>query len=313
MAGLIKPKRLGPGSTIAIIAPAGPPNPDRLKKGLDFLREHGYKLKVMAQVRRRLGYLAGDDSMRALALMDAFADDEVDGIFAARGGYGSLRILSDIDYRFIGSHPKPFVGYSDLTALLLAIYKKTGLVTFHGPMPAVEFGRRIRSYTIERFFRAIESRDVPGEIAAPDGYLIGRINGGRAEGPIVGGNLSLMARMVGMGFLPSFKNKIVFIEDTEEEPYRLDAYLAQLFSATDITEAAGFVIGEMTRTESRFGHIEGWTANKVIKDYFSRLDQPVIYNFPCGHGKEKITIPIGIDVALDADKKTLEFLEAGVR
>jgi muramoyltetrapeptide carboxypeptidase len=313
MAGLIKPKRLGPGSTIAIIAPAGPPNPDRLKKGLDFLRDHGYKVKVMPQVRRRLGYLAGDDSMRALALMDAFADDEIDGIFSARGGYGSLRILPDLDYKLIANHPKPFVGYSDLTALLLAINKKSGLVTFHGPMPAVEFGRRIRPYTIERFFSAIESDEVAGEIKAPPEYTVGRINGGRAEGPIVGGNLSLMARMVGMGFLPSFKDKIVFIEDTEEEPYRLDAYLAQLFSATDITEAAGIVVGEMTKTESRFGHIDGWTAAKVIKDYFSRLDQPVIYNFPCGHGKEKITIPVGIRVALDADKKSLEFLEAGVR
>jgi muramoyltetrapeptide carboxypeptidase len=311
MAGIIKPIRLGRGSTIAIVAPAGPPNPDRLRKGLDYLRDHGYKTKVFPQVRKRLGYLAGDDSLRALAIMDAFADSNVDGIFAGRGGYGCLRILSHLDYKFIGEHPKPFVGYSDLTALLLAIYEKTGLVTFHGPMAAVEFGKPLRSYTADYFFKALESGHV-GKIDRPDGYKIGCINSGQAQGVIVGGNLSLMARMVGMGFLPAFRNKIVFLEDTEEEPYRLDAYLAQLFAATDITEASGFVIGEMTRTESKFGHIEGWSADKVIDDYFSRLTQPVISNFPCGHGKEKITIPIGIKVALDADNKTLEFLESGV-
>jgi muramoyltetrapeptide carboxypeptidase len=257
--------------------------------------------------------LAGDDKMRAAAVMDAFSDPAVDGIFAARGGYGCLRLLPHIDFGIIGGHPKVFAGYSDLTVLLLSIYKDCGFVTFHGPMAAIEFGRTIRDYTAAHFFDAVEGRMSSGTVKRPAGYRPGAINGGIAEGAIVGGNLSLMARMAGTGYLPSFEGKIVFLEDTEEEPYRLDAYLAQLFMATDMAKATGFILGEFTRTEPRYGHLNKWSAARVLKDYFSRLRQPVLTGFPCGHGKEKITIPIGIRVKLDADKKTVTFLESGVR
>ncbi len=304
---------LGPGSTIAVVAPSGPPRADRLRRGLDFLRKHGYKLKVYSQVRRRLGYLAGDDEARAAALVDAFSDDSIDGIFAARGGYGCLRLLPYIDFAAIGHHPKVFVGYSDLTVLLLSIYKECGIVTFHGPMVGIEFGRRTRrEYTVGRFFDAIEGRMLLGAIGKPAGYRPGAIKGGIAEGRIVGGNLSLIARMAGTRYLPSFEGKIVFLEDTEEEPYRLDAYLAQLFMATDIAKAAGFILGEFTRIEPRYGHDNSWSAARVLRDYFSRLKQPVLTGFPCGHGKEKITIPIGVQARLDADKKIVTFLESGV-
>jgi muramoyltetrapeptide carboxypeptidase len=313
MAGTIRPNKLRAGSTVAIIAPAGPPRPDRLRKGLKFLEAHRYNPKIFPQLKRKLGYLASDDKTRAEALLRAFEDDSIDGIFAARGGYGCLRLLSLIDFDIIGRHPKVFVGYSDLTALLLSIYKECGLATFHGPMVAVEFGRKLKKYTCAQFFRALEQKAPLGKIEMPAGYKLGVINSGRAEGEIVGGNLSLIARMAGTGFLPSFKGKIVFIEDTEEEPYRLDAYLAQLFLATDLGEASGFIIGEITRTEARYGHAKGWTAGHVIKDYFSGLRQPVITGFPCGHGKEKITIPIGVKVLIDTNDRTVEFLESGVK
>jgi muramoyltetrapeptide carboxypeptidase len=312
MARTIRPKRLQAESNIAIIAPAGPPPLGRLLKGLKFLQEHGFRTRVFPQVRRRMGYLAGEDKARAAAIMEAFSDKSIDGIFAARGGYGCLRLLPHLNFDTIRRNPKVFVGYSDLTVLLLSIYKECGFVTFHGPMPAVEFGRRLRDYTVRHFFGAIEEPDPIGPIRKPARYRWGKINSGRARGIIIGGNLSLMARMVGSGFLPSFKNRIVFLEDTEEEPYRLDAYLAQLFMSTDITKASGFIIGEMTRTEARYGHIKGWSAERVIKDYFSRLKQPVITGFPCGHGREKITIPIGVRAQIDADKKTVEILESGV-
>ena len=312
MAGTVKPRRIGPGSNIAIIAPAGPPRADRLRKGLEFLRKRGYKLRIYPQVRRKLGYLAGDDKARASALMEAFSDESIDGIFAAKGGYGCLRLLPHLDYKVIENKPKVFVGYSDLTALLLSIYNKCGIVTFHGPMAAVEFGRRLREYTVDHFFGAIEGSLLPATIKKPTGYKFEVINDGVAEGIIMGGNLSLMARMAGTGYLPSFKGRIIFLEDTEEEPYRLDAYLAQLFMSTDIKDAAGFILGEFTRTEPRYGHVKGWSAAQVLNDYFSRLHRPALTGFPCGHGKEKITIPIGVRVMLDADKKTVTFLESGV-
>jgi muramoyltetrapeptide carboxypeptidase len=313
MAETIKAKCLQPGSTIAIIAPAGPPRADRLRKGLDFLRRRGYKLKVFPQIKLKTGYLAGSDQERAEALMDAFSNKAIDGIFAARGGYGCLRLLPYIDFSIVKRNPKVLVGYSDLTVLLLSIYKKCGFVTFHGPMTAVEFGRRLRDYTVRHFFNALENPTPMGIIKRPAGYNLSAINGGAATGVIIGGNLSLIARMAGTGFLPSFERKIVFLEDTEEEPYRLDAYLAQLFMATDLAKASGFILGEFTRTEPRYGHTNSWSTKQVLNDYFSELKQPVLSGFPCGHGKEKITIPIGVRATLDADKKSVTFLESGVR
>ena len=313
MARLVKPSRISPGSTIAIVAPAGPPDPRRLRIGAAFLKQRGYNVRVFPQARRKLGYLAGDDRARAEALNDAFNDETIDAIICARGGFGSLRILEYLDFDLIRSNPRIFVGYSDITVLLLAIYSRTSLVTFHGPMAAVEFGRRLRPYTIERFFAAIESNGALGEIKRPSGYRLERIVGGKTEGRIVGGNLSLMTKLVGSGFLPSFRNRIVFLEDTEEEAYRIDGYLSQLIRGTDFASARAFIIGEFTRTEPRYGDTAGWSVKRVIGDYFSRLGRPCIYGFPCGHGREKITIPIGIRVVLDADKKRVSFKEAGVR
>jgi muramoyltetrapeptide carboxypeptidase len=313
MARLVKPRKISPGSTIAIVAPAGPPDLERLKKGAGFLKKRGYGIRIFPQVRRKLGYLAGDDHSRAEAINKAFEDVNIDAIICARGGYGSLRILEYIDFDIIRANPKVFVGYSDITVLLLSIYKRAGLVTFHGPMAAVEFGRRLRPYTIERLFSTVESSAVAGEIKKPSGYRLERICGGKAEGRIVGGNLSLMTKLVGSRFLPSFKNRIVFLEDTEEEAYRIDGYLSQLIRGTDFASARAYIIGEFTRAEPRYGYIKGWRVKQVIRDYFSRLGRPCIYGFPCGHGSEKITIPTGIRVALDADKKSVSFKEAGVR
>lgn len=263
-------------------------------------------------MRRKLGYMAGDDRSRADALNAAFADKDISAIFCARGGFGSLRILQYLDFDIIRANPKIFVGYSDITVLLLAIYKKTRMVTIHGPMPAVEFGRRLRRFTVENFFKAIESNLPPGPIEEPAGYKMMRIGSGVAEGRIIGGNLSLMTKLIGTGFLPSFKGKIVFFEDTEEEAYRMDGYLSQLFAATDFGQAKGYIIGEFPRTEPRYGYSSGWSVKQVIKDYFSALDRPCIYGFPCGHGAEKITIPIGVKTVLDADKKSVSIKEAGV-
>jgi muramoyltetrapeptide carboxypeptidase len=313
MARIIKPRKVGAGSKIAVVAPAGPPKPERLRKGLQYFQKLGYNFKVYPQVKARTGYLAGDDKSRAAAVNDAFADKSIDGIFAARGGYGCLRLLPYIDFNIIKKNPKLFVGYSDLTVLLLAIYARCGIVTFHGPMLSIEFGKPLKKYTSSYFHRAIEESIPLGQISIPDNYKIQRIHGGSVSGQLIGGNLSLIARMIGTGFLPSFRDKLVFIEDTEEEPYRLDAYLSQLFQATDFDKAGGYIIGEMTKTEPKYGRKKSWTAFEVIKDYFADLKKPTIYNFPCGHGKEKITIPVGVEAYLDADTKIFKIKEAGVR
>ena len=309
---LIKPKKLVVGATIGIIAPAGPPNPERLKKGIRFLTARGFKIKIYPQVRKRLGYLAGDDLSRAEALNAAFGDKNIDAIFCARGGYGTLRLLPYIDFNNIRKTPKILVGYSDITVLLLSIYKEAGFSTFHGPMPDVEFGRRNKPYTTEHFFKSIISTDPIGEIKKPRRYRIEKISGGKAKGRIIGGNLCLMTKLIGTRYLPPFKDKIVFFEDTYEEPYRIDGFLSQLFQTTDFGKAKGYIIGEFTHAESKYGASAGSTAKNVIRDYFASSDKPVIYGFPCGHGKEKITIPMGIRAVLDADNKKVIFEESGV-
>lgn len=313
MAVIVKPRQLYPGSTIGIIAPSGPPDKRRLRIGTEFLRNSGYKVRIFPQVKRKIGYLAGDDVARAEALNSAFADKEINAVFCARGGYGSLRILPFLDFNIIAENPKILLGYSDITVLLLSIYNRTELVTFHGPMPAVEFGRRARPFTKQQFYDSLLGSHKIRELKTPKGYRIEIISGGSAEGRIVGGNLSLMTKLIGTGHLPLFKNRVVFFEDTEEEAYRIDGYLAQLFQATDFGSAAGYIIGEFTRTETKYGQSSGWSVRQVIRDYFVKLKTPCIYGFPCGHGREKITIPIGIRARLDADNKRVVFLESGVK
>jgi len=308
----IKPHRLQPGSTIGIIAPAGPPDRTRLARGVAFLHDRGFKTRVYNQAKKKLGYLAGNDKSRADAINEAFADKSIDAVFCARGGYGSLRLLPQIDFGVIKRNPKIFLGYSDITVLLLSIYRKTGLITFHGPMPAVELGRTIRPYTVSSLLDSLGGQNRPTKFIRPKGYRIKTLNGGKAKGTIVGGNLCLMTRLIGTGFLPSFRDKIVFFEDTEEEPYRVDGYLSHLLQATDFSRARAYIIGEFTRTESRYGQSSGWTVEKAIRDYFSGVKRPCVYGFPCGHGKEKITIPIGTQVTFDADNKSLVFEESGV-
>jgi muramoyltetrapeptide carboxypeptidase len=311
MGRLIKHKKLGPGSNVAIIAPATPPERERLKRGAELLTKHGYNIKIYPQVRKRRGYLAGDDEIRAGTVMDAFADSSIDAIFAARGGFGCQRILPLLDFNVIIANPKPLVGYSDLTILLLSIYHKCGFVTFHGPMTEYGLGARPSRFVRDLFFQALESSDPIGIIPKAPNYRYGTMSGGKAEGVIVGGNISLINKLVGTGLLPSFKDKIVFLEDTEEQPYRIDGYLAHIFLGTDLSEASGFIIGEITKSEPKKSS-KSLSLNQVLKDYFANIGKPVITGYACGHGKEKITIPIGIKVAIDADKRTLEFLEAGV-
>jgi muramoyltetrapeptide carboxypeptidase len=313
MAMIIKPKKLEKGSTIAFIAPSGPPPPERLKRGKRFFEQAGYRVRVYPQTRHKFGYLAGNDQERADALADAFSDDQVDAVMCVRGGYGALRLLPCIDFNVIANNPKIFIGYSDITILLLSIFKRGGFVTFHGPMAASDFGKGIRSYTKDRFFETVTGDMKVIKIDIPRGYRVARISGGSAKGRMVGGNLCLMSKLIGTGFLPAFKNRIVYFEDTEEEPYRIDGYLSQLFQTTDLGQAAGYIIGEFTRCEIRDYRMKGWNVRDVIDDYFGDIGKPVIYGFPCGHGKEKITIPIGVRAELNADSRTLIFKEAGVK
>jgi muramoyltetrapeptide carboxypeptidase len=313
MAITVKPPRLKPGDKIAIIAPAGTPNPTNLQLGAGRIKKLGYNVYVHPQCRLRRGYLAGDDKSRAAALMEVFADSRFKAIFAARGGFGCQRLIKYLDLDIIKANPKIFVGYSDLTVLLHA-FSSQGMVTFHGPMTAIDFADNHPQFGLTNLFNILAGISNPIQLKNPPqagSYKIYRK--GKASGILTGGNLSLLSKLAGTSYMPSFRNKLVFLEDTGEEPYRLDGYLAHLFMATDIVSAAGFVFAPFYDCKITKRTFPSLTVAQVFDDYFGGLKVPIITNVACGHGDQNLTLPIGVKAAIDTEKKQFTLLESAVK
>lgn len=313
MARIAKPEALKRGDTIAVVAPGSAPKLKYLKLGIKRLKRTGFNIYIHPQCFFKKGYLAGEDRMRAKALMEVFVDDSIKAIFCARGGNGCIRLLKYLDFDLIKSNPKIFVGYSDITVLLQA-FSKGGFVTFHGPMTAVDFAYGYYKFSLNNLLSVIMKTESIGKLKNPKRLgPIKRHCPGKAEGIITGGNISLLSKLVGTGFMPSFKNKIVFLEDIDEEPYRLDGYLSHLFLATDISLAAGFVIGQFVDCNPTRRTQPSLRLDEVIDEYFGSLRVPVITNVACGHGTQNLTIPIGVKCYIDADKKIFKITEKAVR
>jgi len=313
MARTVKPSRLNKGDTIAIIAPAGKPDPADLRKAVSRIKRIGYDVFVHPQCGLRRGYLAGDDKTRADALNEMFAGKKIKAIFAARGGYGCQRLMKYLDLNVIKANPKIFVGYSDLTILLHA-FNNLGLVTFHGPMPAIDFSGNPYKFGLTNMLQTLTDTTTPIPIKNPRSAGAFKVyRKGRAEGILTGGNLSLLQKLIGTPFMPSFKNKIVFLEDIGEEPYRLDGYLAHLFMATDIARAAGFVFAPFYDCKITKRTFPSLTVRQVFDDYFGSLKVPILTNVACGHGNENVTLPIGVKAAIDTEKKQFTLLESAVK
>jgi len=311
-----KPLRLRDGSTIGLIAPAGPASDEKIAKALANLSTLGYRVREGAALRARHGYLAGTDAARLADLHRAFSDPEVDAVWCVRGGYGCTRLLPDIDYDLVRKHPKPFIGYSDVTALHIAIGQKTGLVTFHGPVAAADFPEN----TLRHFHAAltspqpgylIQAPDPEAEVLPDEAYLPFTIAPGTARGQLTGGNISVLTALAGTPFQPSFRDKIVFLEDVGEQPYRIDRLLTQLLQATDLSRAAGIALGvfaECTPKNTEFS----FTLPETLTDRLGTLGIPVVYGLPFGHVPHQATFPYQMEAALDADNRTLTLLEPGV-
>lgn len=313
MARIVKPDALKKGDTIAVIAPGSTPKLKYLKLATKRLKLSGFNVYIHPQCFLRKGYLAGDDKTRAEALMEVFADDRFKAVFCARGGYGCFRLLKLLDFDLIKSNPKIFVGYSDITVLLLA-FSNGGFVTFHGPMPTVDFTYRNYKFSLKNLLNVLTMNKPVGRLKNPRRLgPLKRHSPGKAGGIITGGNISLLNKLVGTKFMPSFKNKIVFLEDIEEEPYCLDGYLSHLFLATDISQAAGFILGRFVDCNPTRRTQPSLSLDEVIKEYFGNLDVPVITNVACGHGTQNLTIPIGVKGYIDADRKLFEITEKAVR
>ncbi len=309
---IVKPKKLKKGDLIGIISPASTPSDlTRIEKGVNYFERLGYKVIVGKNVGKEYGYLAGSDEERLEDLHSMFADKKVKAVVCVRGGYGSGRLLDKINYRLIKRNPKIFVGYSDITALQMAFLKKAGLVTFAGPMVAVDFHKdEIVEYTEEFFWRIVTSSKKIGKVYNPLNEPFYSLVKGKAEGRIIGGNLAVFNSLMGTQYLPTFKEKILLLEDIGEPPYRVDRMLNQLKLAKAFEQVEGVILGRFVDCVD--DDPKTLNLNQVIDHYFSHLNKPVLYNLKHGHIAENMTIPFGIKVKINASRGTVEFLESAV-
>lgn len=310
-----RPKRLVKGDTIGLITPSSSITEAKLEKAIANMKSLGLKVKLGKHVKAQHGYLAGTDSQRLEDLHDMFADPQIDGVWCIRGGYGVGRILPKINYQLIKKNPKVLIGYSDITALLHAVYQKTGMICFHGPVASSTFSKYTvkhlkgvlmhpeKKYTIEH----AEENKTEKDIA----YHPKVINTGNATGKLTGGNLTLLASLAGTDFKWNVKNKIVFIEDIGERPYRIDRMLTQLLQSSDLHKAAGIMLGVFDDCQPKEGD-RSLSLGDTFKDRLGHLDMPVVYGMSFGHITNQFTLPMGIKAKLDTEKLSVKLLENAV-
>lgn len=302
--------RLKKGDTIGLVAPGSPFSPEVFEKAVRQLTELGFKIKFADNLQSEYGYVAGKDEERIADLHQMFADSEVQGIWCIRGGYGTTRLLPHLDYDLIRANPKLLIGYSDITALLNAIYQRTRLPGLHGPVAA----STMTEYTSAKLRQIVfESKD---EISIDpyksereeEAYVPEVIIPGSCEGELIGGNISLLAAMAGTDFGIDATGKLLFMEDVGEKPYRLDRMLTQLRQSANLDKAAGIIIGVCIDCEADEGDFS-LTMKEMFRDRLGDLGIPVYYGFSFGHIDNMCTIPIGINAHFDTQNARLKLKE----
>lgn len=309
----VKPKKIVKGDLIGVISPASSPDElSRINNGVKYLESLGYNVIVGKNVGRTTGYLAGSDRERLEDLHSMFSNKEVKAVFTVRGGYGSIRLMDKVDYELIRKNPKIFVGYSDINALQLAFFKECGLVTFSGPMVAVDFHDEVSPFTEENFWRIVTSEKKIGKLHNPNDERFFHLTDGKGEGKIIGGNLTIISSMMGTDYLPKFDKSILLLEDINEPPYKVDRMLNQLRAAKVFKKVNGVILGRFVNCYEPDEMKNSLTLNEVIEDYFHSLKIPVIYNFKHGHIKDNLTIPLGLNAFINSGKGIVEFKEGAV-
>ncbi len=297
---MLRPKALKFGSRIGITATSGPAPAENVKLAKEWLESLGFEVELAPSCFASYGYLAGKDELRANNLNRMFADKYIDGIICLRGGYGATRILDKVDFDAIKANPKVFVGYSDITALHIAINQISGVVTFHGPTASPNIAEGLDDFSKKEFLRAIMDSKPMGHIPNPQNIRVQSLVGGKACGIIVGGNLSLICATLGTKYEIDTRGKILFIEDIGEEPYRIDRMLTQLASAGKLNDAAGFILGDWNDCESKI-YDDSLGLIEVIEDIIVSFGKPTIFDLKAGHCKPEVTLPFGVNSLLDAD------------
>jgi muramoyltetrapeptide carboxypeptidase len=313
---IIKPPRIRPGDTVGIINPAGATfNSDEIDVVKESLAALGLKANLGKHALDRYGYLAGTDEARAADVNAMFADKEVNAVLCIRGGWGCNRILPLLDYNLIKKNPKALIGYSDITSLLVAIYARTGLVTFHGPVGTSTWNQFSLDYFKKILFEGemvtMQNPKVIGDNLAQTKDRVETITGGQARGRLVGGNLTVLTAMLGSEYLPNWKNTILFVEDDNEQIYRVDRMLTQLKLAGVLKQLPGFVFGKCTKCEPGEGY-GSLTLEEVLNDHIKPLNIPAWYGAMIGHIENKFTMATGIEAEIDADVGTIRLLESAV-
>jgi muramoyltetrapeptide carboxypeptidase len=308
---LIKPRALQPGDTIAVVSPAGPTpynspqgGPDAFTQGADLLEAAGFRVKLMPNIAKKHMYLAGTDAERLADLHQAFEDPSVHGILCARGGYGSMRLLPHLDFSLIARNPKVFIGFSDITALLLPFYQRCGLVGFYGPMLTSNLvhGEPFSQSALLQLVQ--QPLTIPHAISNRDPYRCYRP--GTAEGRLMGGNLSLLAALCGTPYQPDTRGHILFIEDWKEKYYSLDRQFQQLRLAGLFQGITGLVLCDFSEIEAE----PELALPDFLRSLVDDLAIPVGYGFSVGHGEQTATLPIGCQARFNAETGQLLLLEA---
>jgi muramoyltetrapeptide carboxypeptidase len=304
-------RSLPPGGTIGVPAPASPyENRSDILRGVEWWESKGYRVRLADGIFARDDHVAGDPKSRARDLVAMFEDEEVDVVQAFQGGFGSAQLLPHLDFEIIAEHPKAFVGYSDITALHVALAQEAGLATFYGP-GLVSMGNHERKDHITReHLLAILTGDGTGEVPRdPDDPYVRSIAGGKVTGPIAGGCLTLLNQAMGTPWEPDLEGSIFFFEDVDTQPWIVDGVLTQLSLAGKLETVAGVVVGEMFncdwRDDSPWDFPRMKSLEDVLEQHLEPLGVPVLYKLPLGHGKHLATLPMGVMATLDADTKVL--------
>ncbi|MDZ7934800.1 MAG: LD-carboxypeptidase [Emticicia sp.] len=312
----IKPAALKKGDTIGLVCPAYSAFiKEEVTIAVEGLQAMGFKVLLGKHIFDRYGNLAGKDEDRAADINEMFANKKVDAIMAMHGGWGSARILSLLNYETIKNNPKIFIGYSDITALLLAIYSQTGLVTFHGPVGSSTWN----TFTVNYFKNTLIDGNATrmsnptrkGDALVQMEDRIYTINGGKASGKLIGGNLTVLSHILGSMYVPNFKGAILFLEDVQEDTYRIDRMMTQLKITGILNQLAGVVFGKCTdcSPSKNYGSL---TLEDIFEDHIKPLKIPAFSGAMIGHIKDKFTVPIGIEATIDANEGTIKLKESAV-
>lgn len=307
---MIKPKKLQKGDLVGLVAPASHANREDIDKSIKYLKKLGFNIKIADNIYLKDYSYAGSDDKRAEGINKMFENEEVDAIFCIRGGYGVHRILDKIDYESISKNPKIFMGYSDITALHIAINNNSNLITFHGPMTVSDMKDGLDDFSFESFENTLMSGGEIIDLVNPKDEKIKVLSKGKACGILTGGNLALIAGTIGTPYEIDSKDKILFIEDIGEFTFKIDRMLMQLKLAGKLDELKGIILGDFNNCKKQD---EGDASlMEVFEDLLLPLNIPIISNVKSGHCTPNITLPMGALVEIDTDKNEIKIIESVV-